>query len=122
MPASARATDRSMTVTLGGRPYPLRVTEDDEGPIRRIASELNDKINELQRSYPDRDRQDVLGMLLLIYAVDLYKVKGGERVTAAMPSAQDATEISDALRNAEQVLTRALEAVAAPYSALSVEE
>ena len=109
-------------MTLGGRPYPLRVTEEDEGPIRQIANELNDKINELQRSYPDRDRQDVLGMLLLIYAVDLYKVKGGEATTAALPSAQDASEITDALRHAEQVLTRALDAVSAPYSALSVDE
>lgn len=109
-------------MTLGGRPYPLRVTEEDEGPIRQIAKELNDKINELQRSYPDRDRQDVLGMLLLIYAVDLYKVKGGETATAAMPSAQDASEVTDALRHAEQVLTRALEAASAPYSALSIED
>ena len=122
MPAKAKGPERSMTVTLGGRPYPLRVTQDDEGPIRQIAKELNDKINELQRSYPDRDRQDVLGMLLLIYAVDLHKVKGGESVTSAMPSAQDAGEITDALRHAEQVLTRALEAASAPYSALSVEE
>lgn len=121
MPSRAAAADKSITVTLGGRPYPLRVAEDDEEPIRRIAQELNGKITELERSYPDRDRQDVLGMLLLIYAVDLYKVKGGEQTTAAMPSAQDASEVTDALRHAEQVLTRALEATSAPYSALSVE-
>ena len=67
----------SLTVTLGGRPYPLRVVPEDEEPIRRIAKELNDKLTDFQETYPGRDKQDCLAMLLLIYAVDLYKVKDG---------------------------------------------
>lgn len=67
----------SLTVTLGGRPYPLRVLPEDEEPIRRIAKELNDKLTDFQETYPGRDKQDCLSMLLLIYAVDLYKVKDG---------------------------------------------
>jgi cell division protein ZapA len=50
---------------------------EDEEPIRRIAKELNDKLTDFQETYPGRDKQDCLSMLLLIYAVDLYKVKDG---------------------------------------------
>ena len=73
---------RSLTVTLAGRPYPLRVLPDDEEPIRQIAHELNDKLNDFRESYPGRDVQDCLAMLLLIYSVDLYKVKDGSRAAA----------------------------------------
>lgn len=66
---------RSLTVTLAGRPYPLRVLPDDEEPIRQIARELNEKFVGFRESYPNRDPQDCLAMLLLIYSVDLYKVK-----------------------------------------------
>lgn len=65
----------SLTVTLAGRPYPLRVAPRDEAAIRRISKELNDKVADFQRSYVGKDKQDCLAMLLLIYAVDLYKVK-----------------------------------------------
>lgn len=69
----------SLTVTLAGRPYPLRVLPDDEEPIRQIARELNDKFSDFRESYPSKDAQDCLAMLLLIYAVDLFKVKGGDQ-------------------------------------------
>lgn len=67
----------SLTVTLAGRPYPLRVLPADEEPIRRIAKELNDKVAEYQHAFSGKDKQDCLAMLLLIYAVDLFKIKDG---------------------------------------------
>ncbi len=74
----ADAESLSLTVTLAGRPYPLRVLPADEEPIRRIAKELNDKVVEYQRAYSGKDKQDCLAMLLFIYAVDLYKAKASE--------------------------------------------
>ena len=67
----------SLTVTLAGRPYPLRVMAKDEESIRRIVKELNDRVNSLQQSYNNKDKQDCLAMLLLIYAMDLFRVKEG---------------------------------------------
>lgn len=71
---------QSLTVTVGGRAYPLRVLPEDEGPIARIAKEINDKLATFQQTYQGKDKQDFLAMLLLIYAVDLYKEKEGSRV------------------------------------------
>ena len=80
-------------MTLGGRPYPLRVLPEDEGPIRRIARELNGKLAGFRERYPERDAQDCLAMLLLIYSVDLYKVKdGGPRVDPALARALEQVE------------------------------
>ncbi len=91
---------QSLTVTLGGRAYPLRVAPEDEGPIRRIAKELNDKLAELQQAYPGKDKQDCLAMLLLIYSVDLYKVKQG--------SANDDPQLFRSLTKLERDLAEAL--------------
>jgi len=51
------------------------VLPEDAEPIRSITKELNDKLAEFQQRYTGRDKQDCLAMLLLIYSVDLYKVK-----------------------------------------------
>ncbi len=95
------AESLSLTVTLAGRPYPLRVLPSDEEPIRRIAKELNDKVVDLQRTYPGKDKQDCLAMSLLLYAVDLYKVKDAQTAT---PDARSAP----ILQRLERQLTEAL--------------
>ena len=90
----------SLTVTLAGRPYPLRIVPEDEESIRRIAKELNDKLTSFQETYSGRDKQDCLAMLLLIYAVDLYKVKDGG---AALDP-----QVDQSLSQLESTLTKAL--------------
>ncbi len=100
-PVSA-AESLSLTVTLAGRPYPLRVLPTDEEPIRRIAKELNDKIVDFQRAYSGKDKQDCLAMLLLLYAVDLYKAKVGQ----PDPDGQ----VAPTLQTLERDLRRALAA------------
>lgn len=66
---------KTITVVLAGRPYPLKVSADDEAAIRRIVKEVNEKINNFQLTYADRDKQDCLSMAVLTYAVDLYKAR-----------------------------------------------
>ena len=90
----------SLTVTLAGRPYPLLVQPEDEESIRRIAKELNDKVADFQQAYPGKDKQDCLAMLLLIYAVDLFKMKdatGGDDSQLTRTLAQLERELTDAL-------------------------
>ena len=98
-----------LTVTLGGRPYPLRVAPGDEEAIRRIAKELNDKVVDFQRAYAGKDKQDCLAMLLLIYAVDLYKVKDGRDEPAGLPD-----ESLETLRRLGADVRRALAASESP--------
>ena len=64
---------KSITVIIGGRPYPLKINVDDEAAIRRIVKEVNEKINSFQMTYTNKDKQDCLAMAVLTYAVDLHK-------------------------------------------------
>jgi cell division protein ZapA (FtsZ GTPase activity inhibitor) len=65
----------NITVLIAGRPYPLKIKEGDEPVIRRIVKEVNDKITLFQNTYPRKDRQDHLAMVLLTYAVDTHKAQ-----------------------------------------------
>ncbi len=65
--------NKQLTVTIAGRPYPLKIKANDEPVIRKIVKEVNDKVNRFQLAYPNRERQDCLAMALLAYAVDLHK-------------------------------------------------
>lgn len=58
-------------MVIAGRPYPLRVAPQDEAGLRAIVQQLNDRFNEFQVRYSDRDTQDCLVMTLLTYADEL---------------------------------------------------
>jgi cell division protein ZapA (FtsZ GTPase activity inhibitor) len=64
---------KQITVTIAGRPYPLKIKANDEPVIRRIVKEVNEKVNKFQLAYPTREKQDCLALTLLAYAVDLHK-------------------------------------------------
>jgi cell division protein ZapA (FtsZ GTPase activity inhibitor) len=63
----------SISVMIAGRAYPLKVKVEDEEPIRKVVSEINDKIKNFQMTYTSRDKQDCMAMALLTYAVDYHK-------------------------------------------------
>jgi cell division protein ZapA (FtsZ GTPase activity inhibitor) len=67
----------SITVIVAGRPLPLRVKPEDEGSIRKLVKEINEKVNRFQITYPQKDKQDCLSMTLLTYAVELHKLQQG---------------------------------------------
>ena len=90
-----------LTVTIAGRPYPLKIKANDEPVIRRIVKEVNEKVNKFQLTYPNREKQDCLSMALLAYAVDLHKASSG-------PSAPASKELSEKLTHLEAILDEAL--------------
>ncbi|MEM7102225.1 MAG: cell division protein ZapA [Bacteroidota bacterium] len=63
----------NITVLIAGRPYPLKIKVSDEAVIRKIVKEINEKVNNFQLTYKQKDKQDCLAMALLTYAVDLQK-------------------------------------------------
>ena len=94
--------DLSLTVTISGRPYPLRVSREDEPAIRSISKEINEKLNGFHKQFVGKDRQDCLAMLLMIYAVDLYKLKDGRDAGAAPATgalSEEALATIDALKS-----------------------
>lgn len=66
---------KNITVVIAGRPYPLKVQERDEPSIRQIVNEINEKVNDFQRTYTNKDKQDCLAMAALTYAVDNFKTR-----------------------------------------------
>lgn len=67
--------NKQITVLIAGRPYPLKIKQSDEPAIRKIVKEINDKVNQFQLTYSNKDKQDCLSMAILTYAVDLYKAR-----------------------------------------------
>ena len=64
---------KQLTVIIAARPYPLKIKATDELAIRRIVKDINDKVNQLQLSYPEKDKQDCLALTLLTFAVELHR-------------------------------------------------
>lgn len=77
---------KQLTVTIAGRPYPLKIKVNDEPVIRQIVKEVNEKVNKFQLTYANREKQDCLAMALLAYAVDLHKASSQ---TTASPGLSD---------------------------------
>lgn len=93
----------NITVLIGGRPYPLKIKEGDEPIIRRIVKEVNDKITLFQNTYPRKDRQDHLSMVLLTYAVDAHKAQA-----TSTPAPNIDRQLSDQLSQIDALLSNAL--------------
>lgn len=58
-------------LVIAGRPYPLRIAESEEEGLRALVKEINERFNDFQVRYSDRDKQDCLVMTLLTYADEL---------------------------------------------------
>ncbi len=90
----------NITVLIAGRPYPLKIKDGDEPVIRRIVKEVNDKIALFQNTYPRKDRQDWLTMVLLTYAVDVHKAQA--HTTILDP------QLADKLSQIDDLLSKAV--------------
>lgn len=66
---------KSIEVNIAGRSFPLKVTDEEETLVLRVAEEINDKVKNLQNTYLQRDKQDCLSMALLTYALETAKLK-----------------------------------------------
>jgi len=89
---------KQITVTIAGRPYPLKISTRDEAVIRKLVKDVNEKVNRFQLKYTNRDKQDCLAMALLAYAVDLKVLKQNSDATPP-------TELTDKLSKLDDLLT-----------------
>ena len=67
--------DIQITVLIAGRPYPLQIKASDEPVIRQIAKEVNEKVQQMQKTYPNRDKQDCLALAILGVAAELHEAR-----------------------------------------------
>jgi cell division protein ZapA len=80
---------KSIVVTIAGRAFPLKVTDEEESMVLRVTDEINDKVRNLQKTYQQKDKQDCLSMALLTYAVENAKLKGDQ---SSMKALKEVTE------------------------------
>ena len=74
---------KTITVTIAGRNFPLKVTESEEVIVGDLVLELNTKVNEFQTTYPSRDKLDCVIMTLLTYTFDQKNPTESEDTTQA---------------------------------------
>lgn len=60
----------NINLVIADRPYPLKVSPEEEGTVRRAARAINQKVKEYQRQYDAKDKQDYLAMCALWFAVE----------------------------------------------------
>ncbi|MFW5851282.1 MAG: cell division protein ZapA [Bacteroidota bacterium] len=48
-----------------GRPYPIRVGEDEEEQLRDVVNRINDLLSKYKERYGNKDNQDLLAMACL---------------------------------------------------------
>jgi cell division protein ZapA (FtsZ GTPase activity inhibitor) len=81
----------SLKVNVGGRTYPLTVSEGEEHRVLKAVEEINKAIKMLQESYAVKDMQDLLAMSSLQLATRQASV------TATSSTTVDYTQIESAL-------------------------
>ncbi|MBK6498520.1 MAG: cell division protein ZapA [Saprospiraceae bacterium] len=64
---------KTISVTVAGRTFPVKVTEIEESVVLELTTDLNEKIGEFQQTYPGRDKLDYVIMTMLSYTFDLKK-------------------------------------------------
>ena len=64
----------SIKVVIADKPYPLKIDTVEEELVRKAAKMINEKMNEFKEVYA-ADKQDLLAMCALTYAIDNLKSK-----------------------------------------------
>ncbi len=77
---------KTITVHIAGKTFPIRIEAADELAIRQIEKEVNDKVNQLQVTYKNKDKLDYLCMIALTYAVDLHKSNSAHTQASVLAS------------------------------------
>ena len=62
-------------LTIANRVYPLSIAPDQEASLRASAKKIEATIQQLEKNYAVRDKQDVLAMCSLQYAAQLDQSK-----------------------------------------------
>jgi len=69
---------KKINVVVAGRSFPVKVTEEEEKSVRNIEKDINSKIQEYRKKYTDKDKLDLVIMVLLTQAFELDKIQSLE--------------------------------------------
>jgi len=69
---------KKINVVVAGRTFPVKVTEEEEKSVRNIEKDINSKIQEYRQKYADKDKLDLVIMVLLQQSLELDKIQSLE--------------------------------------------
>ncbi|MEZ4910913.1 MAG: cell division protein ZapA [Saprospiraceae bacterium] len=94
---------KSLTVTIAGRVFPVKITVEEEQYFSELIDEVNGKILSFQTQYPTRDKLDHVIMALLTFLNDAAKSKQNT-VKVSENSLQTLMDISKMLDNSSKTI------------------
>ena len=65
--------DKQISITIGGKSYPMIIREEEEALIRKAEKEIQNSILEFQKAYAGLTTQDGMAMALITKGVELLK-------------------------------------------------
>jgi cell division protein ZapA len=71
-------------LTIANRVYPLSVAPEQESSLRASAKKIEATIQQLEKNYAVRDKQDVLAMCSLQYAAQVEQSKNNPQTTVTV--------------------------------------
>lgn len=93
----------NIKVGIAERIYPLSIKVEDEETVRLAAKTINDKIKEYLNRYAAKDKQDILAMIAITFAVDNIKNrKGSDNITNHVSLEESLLEIQSLLEQTLQ--------------------
>ncbi|MBI4945994.1 MAG: cell division protein ZapA [Bacteroidetes bacterium] len=58
----------SIKVSIAGRIYPVTIERTEEENVRKAVKTINEKVSEYEKTFGQKDRQDLLAMSSLFFA------------------------------------------------------
>lgn len=93
----------NIKVGIAERIYPLSIKVEDEETVRLAAKTINDKIKDYLNRYAAKDKQDILAMIAITFAVDNIKNrKGSDNITNDVSLEESLLEIQSLLEQTLQ--------------------
>jgi len=94
-------TNLDIKVDIGGRPYSLTISRDEEELVRKASEDVNHTIKKYSKAFEYKDMQDLYAMIALQYASGLMRLENEK-------SFKD-KEMKDKLFEVDTMLTSHLE-------------
>ncbi len=90
---------KKIDITIAGRKFPLKVTQEEEPRARAIEKNLNAQIHNFHLKYADKDKLDCVVMTLIMNAFDIENEQDDVAPALSEESEKTLTEIENILED-----------------------
>lgn len=82
----------SIKVSVANRSYPLRITQEEHEKVLLAAENINKRIKEFEDNYAVKDKQDLLAMSALQFAIEATGASKKDKKNDSEKEAKDQVE------------------------------